>query len=274
MNFTMMQFFHWYTPSDGNFWNHVGEEAEKLAKLGITAVWLPPAYKAKEGSNSNGYDTYDLFDLGEFDQKGSVRTKYGTKQQLAKAVASLQQHGVKVYPDIVLNHKGGADEIERIKVRRVNPDDRTQFISEPFDIDAYTKYTFPGRQGKYSQFIWDHTCFSGLDYAVDLKETAIFSIVNEYGEGWDDVIDTEKGNYDYLMLNDIDFRNPAVREELNKWGAWFINEVPFDGVRLDAVKHMSPRFYNEWLDYMRTIKPDLFAVGEYWAPGELPLLLK
>ena len=30
---------------------------------------LPPAYKANGGGFSVGYDPYDLFDLGEFDQK-------------------------------------------------------------------------------------------------------------------------------------------------------------------------------------------------------------
>jgi len=50
--------------------------------------------------------------------------------------------------------------------------------------------------------------------------------------------------------------------------------VPISGVRLDAVKHISPKFYLEWLGYMRSLQPDLFAVGEYWAPGDLPLLLK
>ncbi|MET0300021.1 MAG: alpha-amylase domain-containing protein, partial [Flavitalea sp.] len=62
--------------------------------------------------------------------------------------------------------------------------------------------------------------------------------------------------------------------EIKRWGKWYLEQIPFDGVRLDAVKHIAPQFFNEWLDYMRTIKPDLFAVGEYWAPGELPLLLK
>jgi alpha-amylase len=40
------------------------------------------------------------------------------------------------------------------------------------------------------------------------------------------------------------------------------------------VKHISPRFYNEWLDYQRRHKPDLVAIGEYWAPGDLHLLLR
>ncbi|MEO5594117.1 MAG: alpha-amylase [Chitinophagaceae bacterium] len=274
INGTMMQYFHWYNEPGGKLWDEVAQQAPELAKLGINAVWLPPAYKAKDGGYSNGYDTYDLFDLGEFDQKGTVPTKFGTKEQYANAVDILHRNGIAVYVDIVLNHKGGADEKERIKVMRVDPEDRNKFISEPFDIDAWTKFTFPGRGGKYSEFIWDFRCFSGIDYAADINEDGIFSIINDWGHDWEEVVDTEKGNYDYLMLNDIEFRNPAVRSELTYWGEWYMKEIPFDGVRLDAVKHISPKFYSEWLYNLRGIKPDLFAVGEYWAPGKLPLLLK
>ena len=133
-NGTMMQYFHWYTNGEGNFWTDCAAQAEKLAKLGISAVWLPPAYKAKEGANSNGYDVYDIFDLGEFDQKGSTRTKFGTKEEYLKAIGSFHDHNIHVYADIVLNHKGGADEKEKIKVMRVNPENRNEFIGEPFFI--------------------------------------------------------------------------------------------------------------------------------------------
>jgi alpha-amylase len=273
-NGTMIQYFHWYFPNDGSLWNQVKDQAPHLADLGFTSVWLPPAYKGEQGANSSGYNVYDIYDLGEFDQKGSVRTKFGTKEEYRKAVDVLHEKGLRAYVDIVLNHMGGADEIERVWVRRVDPENREVFTSDPFEIDAFTKFTFPGRKGKYSDFIWDHTCFSGVDYAHDLQETAIFSILNEYGEGWEEVIDTEKGNYDYLMFSDIEFRNEYVRNELKKWGKWYLDQIPFDGVRIDAVKHITPAFYNEWLDYMRSVKPDLFAVGEYWAPGDLPLIEK
>jgi alpha-amylase len=169
---------------------------------------------------------------------------------------------------------GGADETEKIWVRRVNEDNRLEFESDPFEIEAYTKFTFPGRKGKYSKFVWDHRCFTGVDYAHDLGERAIFSILNEYGEGWEEVVDEEKGNYDYLMFCDIEFRNPAVREELKRFGKWYLKQLNFDGVRLDAVKHIAPPFIIEWLDYMHSLKPNLFTVGEYWAPGDLPLLLR
>jgi alpha-amylase len=274
INGTMMQFFHWYVPADGKFWKEVAEKAPYLAELGINAVWLPPAHKGKDGPNSSGYDVYDLYDLGEFNQKGSVRTRFGTKRDLKAAVKQLKSHGIQVYVDIVLNHMGGADEVEKILVKRVNEDNRNEFVSDPFEIESFTKFTFPGRNGKYSQFVWDHKCFTGVDYAHDLGERAIYTILNEYGEGWEDVIDEEKGNYDYLMFCDIEFRNPAVREELKRFIGWYLKQIPFDGMRLDAVKHIAPQFMNEFVDHARSLKPDLFAVGEYWAPGDLPLMLR
>lgn len=274
-NGTMIQYFHWYLPDDGSIWNQVQHEAQRLAGLGFNAVWLPPACKASMGGLSVGYDIYDLYDLGEFDQKGSVRTKYGTKDEYLAAVKALQHAGMQVMVDIVVNHMGGGDELEKITVVKVDPENRNEAISEPMEIEAFTRFTFPGRQGKYSDFIWTHQCFSGVDYAHNTGETAIFNILQEHGDDWEEMIDDEKGNYDYLMFNDVEFRNPAVREELNRWGKWYYDTVGFDGVRLDAVKHISPKFYNEWLVRLReATEREIFAVGEYWAPGLLPLLLK
>ncbi|WP_199721264.1 hypothetical protein [Neisseria weixii] len=59
-NQTIMQYFEWYLPDDGRHW-------QRLADIGISKVWLPPACKAT-GTNDVGYGIYDLYDLGEFDQ--------------------------------------------------------------------------------------------------------------------------------------------------------------------------------------------------------------
>ena len=78
----MMQYFHWYEKDDGSLYKRLAHEASVLAKAGFTALWLPPAYKGVGGAADVGYGVYDLYDLGEFDQKGSVRTKYGTRRAL------------------------------------------------------------------------------------------------------------------------------------------------------------------------------------------------
>lgn len=271
----MMQFFHWYSPEDGSLWNTVKQEAPKLAAMGINAIWLPPAYKGADGVRSRGYDVYDLYDLGEFDQKGTVRTRYGTREEYEAAIKAIKDSGMQVYVDVVANHLMGGDETEKVTVRKVDPENRNEFISEPMEVEAYTRFTFPGRKGAHSDFVWDHQCFTGIDHAVNVEEEGIYTIQNEYGDGWEEVIDDEKGNFDYLMGADIEFRNPAVREEFRRWGEWYYNAVQFDGFRLDAVKHITPSFFHEWLDQMRAYTGrELFAVGEYWAPGQLDLLLK
>ncbi len=68
-------------------------------------MWIPPATKGLSAEDT-GYAVYDLYDLGEFDQKGTVRTKYGTKEELMNAIAVCRKHGIPVYVDIVMNIKG------------------------------------------------------------------------------------------------------------------------------------------------------------------------
>ncbi|MSE19413.1 alpha-amylase, partial [Pantoea agglomerans] len=97
-----------------------------------------PCYKGDSGGYSVGYDSYDLFDLGEFDQKGGVATKYGDKQQLLAATEALRSHNVGVLLDVVLNHKMGADEKETISVNRVNPDNRDEIYDEVVECEAWT----------------------------------------------------------------------------------------------------------------------------------------
>ncbi|PZX61379.1 alpha-amylase [Algoriphagus ratkowskyi] len=268
----MIQFFHWYSPED-TIWKEVKEKAEYLGNLGITSVWLPPASKAEQGGRSVGYDSYDLFDLGEFDQKGSVRTKYGTKDEFIEATQALHDKGIQVIVDLVFNHKAGGDETEVIKAIKVSEENRLENISDPYDIEAFTKFTFPGRNGMYSKFIWDKQCFSGVDYDHRNQDNGIFNFLSEYGDDWENVIDDEKGNYDYLMFCDIEFRNPAVREELLNYSLWLHELTYFDGVRLDAVKHIPPQYFKEFLHLLRErTGKEIFAVGEYWAPGYLELL--
>ena len=157
-NETMMQFFEWYLPNDGLWWKRCAAKAGKLHDLGITSVWLPPAYKGTSQEDV-GYGVYDMYDLGEFDQKGTVRTKYGTKQEYLDAIKAFHEAGVKVYADIVLNHRMGGDETEEVTAVTDSPEDRNVQVGGEQTIRVWSKFTFPGRQGKYSKFTWNHTHF-------------------------------------------------------------------------------------------------------------------
>lgn len=258
----MLQGFEWYLPEDGGHWRFIAEHAGELSELGITAVWLPPAYKGASGAADVGYGVYDVYDLGEFNQKGSIRTKYGTKEEYIQAVAALQQEGIQVYADIVLNHMMGADETEQTEVLECAGGQREQVISGVQNIDSWSRFTFPGRAGKYSDFTWNYKHFDGIDWDQKGKRSAIFRYVNKE---WEKDVDEENGNYDYLMGADLDFGNEEVVHQLHEWGKWYLDTTGVDGLRLDAVKHIAADFYKNWLPAMReyTGKP-LFAVGEYW----------
>ena len=64
-----------------HWWNFVAERVPELAKSGFNALWLPPVSKAAS-NRSMGYDPYDYFDLGDFDQKGGSKTSYGNRAEL------------------------------------------------------------------------------------------------------------------------------------------------------------------------------------------------
>ena len=85
-NKTLMQYFEWYLRPENKLWNKAIANAQYLSAIGITDVWFPPAYKGAGGKYDVGYSAYDLYDLGEFNQKGSIETKYGTKDEYINAI--------------------------------------------------------------------------------------------------------------------------------------------------------------------------------------------
>ncbi|MDO5517751.1 MAG: alpha-amylase [Clostridium sp.] len=261
-NKTMMQYFEWYYPSDGSLWNKLKNESENLKNLGITSVWLPPAYKAHGGARNVGYAAYDLYDLGEFDQKGTVRTKYGTKNEYIQAISEAHKNNIEVYGDVVFNHKAGADNTELVEARQVNWNNRNEFIGEKRQIKAHTVFDFPGRKGKYSDYKWSAKDFDGVDYDDITKVKGIFKFE---GKEWEEDVDKENGNYDFLMFADLDMDSKSVVNELKNWGKWYLSETNVDGFRLDAIKHIKFDFFKDWLKSMReNSSKELFAVGEYW----------
>src|SRR5687767_4711692 len=125
----MFQYFEWNLPPNGSLWRELASRAAYLKRLAVTAVWMPPADKTMEGDHGVGYAIYDLYDLGEFDQKGSSRTKYGTKDEYLAAIESLHEHGIQAYADVVLNHLIGADETEQVEVVEVASENRNATVT-------------------------------------------------------------------------------------------------------------------------------------------------
>ena len=102
------------SPLDGDnsipfWWDHIAAQAQEFAKAGFTAIWLPPPLKGASGSFSSGYDQFDDYDLGSKNQKGTVATRYGTREQLQQCAAMLRANGIDIYIDLVENQRDGDD---------------------------------------------------------------------------------------------------------------------------------------------------------------------
>src|ERR1700691_4065728 len=123
---TMMQAFEWYVPDDKKHWKRLHDQIAQLKATGVDNIWIPPACKASSQSG-NGYDIYDLYDLGEFDCKGGVGTKWGDKKGLQDLCWKANELGVGIYFDAVLNHKAAADKKEKFRAQPVQQDNRLEY---------------------------------------------------------------------------------------------------------------------------------------------------
>lgn len=151
--------------------------------------------------------------------------------------------------------------------QEVDPDNRTKNVSDPYEIDAWLGFSFPGRGKKYSEMNYHWYHFSGTDYNAENNKTAIYKILGDKTKGWakSGDVDGEKGNYDYLMFADLDYSHPEVEQDVLDWGVWLSKKLPLKGIRFDAVKHFSEEFLRKFITNMDQVHEEgWFFVGEFW----------
>ncbi len=118
----LMQTFYWDCPGrenrDGDWWNFITSKLPELQQAGFTALWLPPAAKAANlNGPSMGYDPYDYYDLGDFNQKGRTKTWFGNQAELKMLTDGTHARGMQVYADYVPNHNRPIlDYLHRLKL--------------------------------------------------------------------------------------------------------------------------------------------------------------
>jgi alpha-amylase len=107
----MLQGWYWDQPTttdrDNDWWGHLSELTPQLREMGFTAILMPPPCKAAGGGFSSGYDIYDFYDLGSQDQRGTIPTKWGWKENMLSFISTAHANGIDVYADIVPNHRSG-----------------------------------------------------------------------------------------------------------------------------------------------------------------------
>jgi alpha-amylase len=210
----MFQGFYWEPHDPGKpWWDHLVDLMPHLRNCGVTSIWVPSPCKGSSGGYSTGYDPYDWYDLGSKDQRGTVATRFGTKEQFLAMVAIAHAHGMDVYPEVVINHRDGGRD------------------------DGYIYDRLVGSEG-VGRFTMCH---------------------NDFHHGG-------QGDWDRdLTGRDIAHEVPYVRDGFYRWIRWFDKQTGCDGYRLDAVKHMDPKFIEGLLwQIQEGSGQNRFAVGEYY----------
>ncbi|HEU4747094.1 MAG TPA: alpha-amylase family glycosyl hydrolase, partial [Gemmatimonadaceae bacterium] len=160
-------------------------------------------------------------------------------EDFKRLVAEAHRRGIRVLVDMVLNHASS----EHPAFREAQRDTASPYRGWFRWLPAH-----PGVKNRWGGDNWHRSPVRGDYY---------------YGFFWSG-------------MPDLNFDNPAVREEAKKIARFWLNEMGADGFRLDAIRHLIeedntlenvPRTHDvlrDYAAYIRRIAPQAFTIGEVW----------
>ncbi len=215
----MMQAFYWDVPAGGTWYNVVNSKIEDWDDAGISAIWLPPVTKAMNGAFSMGYDPTDYFDFGDYDQNGSVETRFGNRAELENLINNAHNNNIQVYADIVLNHNSGA-ELES------NPFTGSETYTD-FNPASGKFYRSAGDFHPNNIVSGDEGVFGGfpdLSHSVPYVQDWLWNREDGVGKYYKNVLGFDGWRFDYVK----GFGGWVVREWVNNVGGFSVGEY-WDG---------------------------------------------
>ena len=263
-NDVMMQAFYWNVPvnteaGDGFWWDTLSSQAHELKESGFTALWTPVPSKGNWGIIDNGYGVYDHYDLGNYYQKGSTETRFGSRSELERMLEIMHTPPrINVFSDVVLNHMYASAEnreynpfVTEYALRQSGikyPEDDIFWIKDRDSVKALTPtfLYYPIHRGvrepNYQWHYWHFHPSSFADWLDDFGNDEIKPRAKFFG-------------------NDLDTFNSEVQQRLCDWGRWLYDVIGFDGFRLDFVRGFQEEFAAKWIN---NLPKGTFIVGEYW----------
>lgn len=231
----------------------------EVVRAGYTAIYVPGPQKSGGGGFSAGYNPFDRFDLGDRLQKGTVRTQYGTTQELQELIEAAHRFDIEVYCDLVLNHNDNRASTAIDRYPDMIPEDfhiRSSADTGNSEIDFNTASSF-------SHGMLNHDLVGLVDIAQEdgnNTRTGSFTLpAYATFNGWDKptfIRNATTPQY-YPNLTPV---TEDVRQYLKRWCWWLTQVIGFDGFRLDAVKHIPPSFF----DTLQNQPGSASSQGDLW----------
>lgn len=274
----------WWDSKNHNYtngwWNYLADLAPRLKAMGIDAVWVPSVPKGAETTKDPqgfiqemGYSIFDHYDLGDKYQRGTLKTRFGTKNEYLRMIAVMHANGIDVIQDIVLNHVQGAGSANGAggvdPFALANYDDgetmgykNFRYVSYATPASNETEANYLSRSGRWHKN-WENFYPNQFNNQVNTNDinTVLFGPDicyenNAYGTSSNALYNPPQAqNY---MLNGA-----------RAWAVWLKKQSGFDGVRLDAVKHFPTWVTESVLNDLQNNAgwasggQNMFAVGEF-----------
>jgi glycosidase len=168
-----------------------------------------------------------------------VNPEYGTNADFKRLVAEAHRRGIRVLVDLVLNHASS----EHPYFKRALQD-----TASPYRTWFTFSATNPNVRGPWGQQVWHKS-----------------PVRDEYYYG---IFTAE--------MPDLNYGNPAVREEAARVGRFWLTEMGVDGFRLDAVSYLvesggklshtsgTHDVLRDFGTMVRRTAPGAFTIGEVW----------
>ena len=236
-------------------WDEMYQKLPRVAEIGFDSLWIPPPTKGAVGASvkySNvGYNLYDRFDLGDVPQRGTRETRYGTRGSLRNMVDNAHGLGLKIIPDIVMNHNGNG------------PDFREYpgMTATDFHVQWQQGYvnTLNFKRPPRMNW-WDPRNGYGSTMWTDLANLADIRTEDHALNGDPKRFTGQKTDANGNSFNFVDgtsyvrhvgqydrypyaYTNENAADMLYRWITWLGNAIDYDGLRLDAGKHTPYEFF-------------------------------
>ncbi len=206
----MMQAFYWDVEPRGGWYDEVSTKIEDWAVSGINRIWLPAPGKGASGEFSMGYDPSDYFDLGEFNQQGTIETRFGSRAELESLIQKSHDNNIEVIADIVMGHNSGGG-------LQYNP----YRDAEVYSLFNEENGNASGKFNRNFEHFHPNPISESDEEALFFAETDLSHAV-PYVQEW------------------LWGRDDSVAE--------FYKSLGFDGWRFDYVKSFAPKWVKAWND--------------------------